>query len=143
MKNIHFDNLYSKWYYIPVLSVSVLLIASFILFRESEYAHLFYIFSTVLSVSLITRNFWYKAYVQYNSNRISIRINTSSQINLKFDGITKIEHQVDQLLITENAKVHLINIQHINPEDVQKLVNLLVERTSAFYEDIRELTYYK
>jgi hypothetical protein len=143
MKSIHFDNLSSKWYYIPVLGLVVLLLGSYFLFRGHEIAHLFYIFSTLISVILISRNFWYKAYVQYNKSRILMRINTSSQISLKFDSITKIEHQNNKLLITENTKIHPIDIEDVNPADVQKLVNLIVKNSNAFYEDARQITYYK
>lgn len=72
-----------------------------------------------------------------------MRINTSSQISLKFDSITKIKHQNDKLLITENAKIHPIDIEDVNPADIQKLVNLIVNYSEAFYEDARQLTYYK
>ncbi len=72
-----------------------------------------------------------------------MRINTSSQISLKFDSITKIEHQNNKLLITENAKIYPIDIEDVNPADVQKLVNLIVKNSNAFYEDARQITYYK
>ncbi|GGE04503.1 hypothetical protein [Psychroflexus salis] len=143
MKSIHFDNLLSKWYYLPVLGLVVLLLGSYFLFREHEDAYIFYLFSTLISVILISRNFWYKAYVQYNKSRILMRINTSSQISLEFGSITHIKHEAEKLSLTENAKIHQIDIEDVQPADVQKLVNLIVRYSEAFYEDARQVAYYE
>lgn len=143
MKSIHFDNLSSKWYYLLVIGVVILLLGLYFLFRNHEDAHLFYLFSTFISVILISRNFWYKAYVQYNKSRILIRINTSSQISLEFDKITHIKHETKTLLITANAKIHPIDIDDVKPADVQKLVSLIIKHSNAFYEDARHVSYYK
>ena len=143
MKSIHFDNLSSKWYYLPVIGLVALLLGLYFLFRDHEDAHLFYLFSTLISVILISRNFWYKAYVQHNKSRILMRINTSSQISLEFDSITHIKHEAKKLSITENAKIHEIDTEGVKPADVQKLVNLIVKYSEAFYEDARQVAYYK
>jgi hypothetical protein len=144
MKNIHFDNLYSKKYYIPVILILVVLII--LIIKDSgqgEYAKVYSTILSLLSVILISRTFWYKNYVQHTSSRILIRMNRFSSINLDFDSITEIKHTETKLEITEKGKTHNVQIEGINPEHVQKLFNLLVERSHAQYEDISNLSYYE
>lgn len=86
---------------------------------------------------------WYKAHVQYNTSRVSIKINSKSHINIKFDNLTNIEYAKDKLILTENTKTHKIDIGDVNPQDVQKLVNVMVKRSEAFYKDSSHLKYYE
>lgn len=143
MKNIHFDNLYSKKHYLPVLfGVGVLLVLYFI-FKDTEHSKLFTLLLNFFALILISRMFWYKAHVQYSTSRISIKINSKSHINIMFDNLTNIEYAKDKLILTENTKTHKIGIEEVNPKDVQKLVNILVERSEAFYKDSSNLKYYE
>lgn len=143
MKNIHFDNLHSKKNYLTVLSgVGILLILYFIL-KDTEQEKIFFLILNLFSLILISRMFWYKAHVQYSASRISIKINNKSHINIKFDDMTHIEYGNTELIIKENAKTHKIDVEDVNPVDVQKLVNILVERSEAFYKDSSKLNYYE
>jgi hypothetical protein len=144
MKNIHFDNLYSKKYYIPVIVVMLVMLFLMISYSgDGEHTKVYSTILSLLSVIIISRSFWYKNYVQHTSSRILIRTNRFSSINLEFDKITEIKHSKTTLEITEKGKIHTIQIESINPEDVQKLVNLLVERSQAQYEDSFNLSYYE
>lgn len=144
MKVIHFDNLYTKWYYKPILVLNaVLLIYVIITFGNGEYALEFLFISLLSSLILLARMFFFKTYVQDNSSRIFIRVNTTSGINLKFENITHIEQSEKELIIKNESKTHRINIEGINPKDIQRLVSLMVERSDAFYTDSSKLNYYE
>lgn len=143
MKNIHFDNLTSKKHYLPILfGVGVLLVLYFI-FKDTEHEKLLILILNLFALILLSRMFWYKAHVQYNTSRISIKINSKSHINIKFNDLTDIEYAKHQIILTENTKILKIDIEDVNPQDVQKLVNVMVERSEAFYKDSSHLKYYE
>ncbi|MBZ9651344.1 hypothetical protein [Psychroflexus montanilacus] len=144
MKSIHFDNLSSKKHYLPILfGVGVLLVLYFI-FKGTKHEKLLILILNLFAFISLFRMFWYKAHVQYNtSRRILTRINSTSQINIIFDNLTDIEYAKDKLILTENTKTHKIDIEDVNPNDVQKLINLMIQRSEAFYKDSSHLKYYE
>lgn len=143
MKSIHFDNLSSKKHYLPILfGVGVLLVLYFI-FKGTKHEKLLILILNLFALILLSRMFWYEAHVQYNTSRISIKINSKSHIHIKFNDLTDIEYAKHQLILTENTKTHKIDVEDVNPNDVQKLVNVMVERSEAFYKDSSHLKYYE
>lgn len=143
MKSIHFDNLSSIKHYLPILfGVGVLLVLYFI-FKGTKHEKLLILILNLFALISLFRMFWNKAHVQYNMSRISIKINSKSHIHIKFDNLTDIEYAKHQLILIENTKTHKIDIEDVNPNDVQKLINLMVQRSEAFYKDSSHLKYYE
>lgn len=144
MKNIHFDKLSSRWYYWMILSITAVLLVYFMFTAgKGRYASESLFFINFTALILLSRNYWYSTYVQYTKHRISIRINTTSRVGINFDDLTDVEIANAKLILTSKAKTYTIDIEDVNPKDVQKLVNLLVERTEAFYKDSGSQAYYE
>lgn len=143
MKRIYFDDLHAKWYSIPLLAITIAALVYF-LFTSGQglYAKEVFFVSLCFSSFSLARKFWHKAYVSATPSRISIRINSTSQLNIKFDDITHIEYAKTKLIIKENSKTHTIDVEDIRPKDIMKLVQLLIDRSDAFYQDTSTLTYY-
>lgn len=143
MKNIHFDNLYARGYYIPVLLGLMIFLILHLIFEDTEHAKFFNLILNFVALILLSRMFWYKAHVQYNTSRISIKINSKSHINIKYDDITHIDYAEKKLIIKENTKTHTIDLEDIHPKDVQNLISLMIERSDAFHTDSSKLNYYE
>ncbi|MBZ9627393.1 hypothetical protein LB450_04690 [Psychroflexus sp. CAK1W] len=143
MKDIHFGNLYARRYFMPVLLGLTIFLILYLIFEDTGHAKFFNLILNFVALILLSRMFWYKAHVQYNTSRISIKIISRSHINIKYDDITHIDYAETKLIIKENTKTHTINLEGVNPKDIQRLVSLMVERSDAFYTDSSKLNCYE
>lgn len=143
MKRIHFVNLYSKSNLLPVLFGVVVIFILYAFLVNSDYEWYIMLLLNGFALILLSRVFWYKILVQYNTDRISMRINSKRHLTLKFDDLTEIRYNTDELLLTENTKRHRIGLDGINPKDIQKLIQILVKRSDAVYKDLEGLYYYE
>lgn len=144
MKSIHFENLHTKRYYVLLLVINAVILIYFIATAgNGKCAKELFFITLLFSFIGLGRKLWFKTYVHCTSRRILTRINSTSQINIIFDNLTDIEYAKDKLILTENTKTHKIDIEDVNPNDVQKLINLMIQRSEAFYKDSSHLKYYE
>lgn len=142
MKTIKFDKLHTKKRYIITGIGLFTLFVFYFTFKDSVHLWVFNLITSFAAVILISRPFWYEAYVQYTKQRISIRINNTSQVGINFDDLMNIENARTKLILSTKSKTHTIDVEDVNPKDVQKLVDLLVDRSEAFYRDSTNIKYY-
>ena len=132
MKNINFQDLTSKKNIFVVSFLAICMIFMFLnMFEIFKFENIrtnkililiFFIGLTLYS----SRIFWYKNVVQWNRKGMAIRINSFMGKSISFDEIRKViftEKQID--IIEFSGKKHIINLENINVESIDKLKEIL------------------
>ncbi|SNV32269.1 Uncharacterised protein [Chryseobacterium taklimakanense] len=79
---------------------------------------------------IFSKMFWFKNYVQWNRKGIMIKLNNSWGKNYKFEEISNFNLQNNELIISKfNGQINAFNLQNIEPESINKLINILKANT--------------
>tara|TARA_R110002111_G_C5682193_1_gene343883 strand:- start:21 stop:440 length:420 start_codon:yes stop_codon:yes gene_type:complete len=136
MKQIHFDNLGKKNYWILLIFLSLIfifigLIEPFEFENEKIYK---YISATgfFLQAIYFSKLFWYKNTVQWNDKGIVIRIKSFLGKSLRFDEIKATELNGEILTLTKyDGKIITIDLNEFVESDTQKLNEIMIKNTIA------------
>ncbi|WP_095069409.1 hypothetical protein [Chryseobacterium taklimakanense] len=136
MKKIRFDQLNfksNKAQFFLMILAGILIFLNFLeIFNNSDpriekYSNAIAYF--ILMV-IFSKMFWFKNYVQWNRKGIMIKLNNSWGKNYKFEEISNFNLQNNELIISKfNGQINAFNLQNIEPESINKLINILKANT--------------
>lgn len=134
MKRIYFDHKID-W----LMLIFIVLAAGFYVIAHSDWFDLeegqrkfLFLLGGILNVIVLTKMLWYKYYVRWNSNAITIKFKTFSSHTLPFEKIEAFEFTESQLIIQRTRKKEIrIPTEGIVEEDLQKLEGILINHTQT------------
>ena len=99
---------------------------------EHSYTGFFALLGGILNVVALSKIFWYRYYVRWNSKHIFIRIKSFSGHSFRFEEIKHFEISESRLVIRKINSSKKIDIptSEIAKEDLDRLENILQEHTS-------------
>lgn len=133
MKRIHFDhNVDWQMLILIFLAIFIYVLAyNNWLGLEQEQANFFLTLGGLLNVVGLSKIFWYKYYVRWNSKSIMLRLDSFFGHTLSFSSIKAFEFKDSQLVIQKvktNKKI-VIPTAGIAEEDLQRLKSILERHT--------------
>lgn len=135
MKQIHFNNLNKKNYWILLLILSLICIVigafkPFETLNNTTYKYIS-ICGFLLQVLYFSKLFWHKNTVQWNNKGIVIRIESFFGKSLRFDEIQETTLNKNTLVLTkiDSNKVE-IDLSKIEAKDAKKLNAILIKYTT-------------
>ena len=135
MNRIHFDQKVD-WPLLTILLIPIgfYFVASYGLFGlDKSWSRFFLTIAGVLNVVGLSKTFWYKYYVRWNSKVITIKFNSFSGRFIRFADIKYFKLSESELVISKHSsgKKIVIPTSGIAEEDLQTLENILRTHTET------------
>ena len=134
MKRIKFENFSLNWYRIGTLFFAFIFImigsGLFFSFKSQP----LFIIGLLLVIFELSRIFWFKHFVKYNSKGIYIRINSFLGKTFNFKNITQVKVTSKHMKITHNGNVCIIDLNRIDRNDVDDLAEIIIKNSNAQYK---------
>lgn len=144
MKRIKFEKFYLNWYRLTsvILALPLIVLGSGLFFGfKSPWLILL---GFILILFELSRLFWFKNYVKYNSKLIYIRINSALGKTFNFNDITAVNVTSDEMTITSKGDHYRINLHRIDRNDIDDLAEIIVEESGAKYtSEVMDEIFYK
>jgi hypothetical protein len=144
LKRIKFKEFSLNWYSIIslIFAVALIMFGSGIFLDYINFVLVFFGFLIILFY--LSRFFWYKNYVKYNSKSVFIRINTFLGKSFKFDDIKKVKVTSSEMIITTNSINHIIDLHKIDRNDIDDMADILIDNSKAEYtSEVMHEKFYK
>jgi hypothetical protein len=114
-----------------IIAVIFLIGGSGVFFDYNNFALVF--LSILIILFDLSRFFWYKNYVRYNSKIILIKINMNWGKTFVFDDIKKVKVTSSEMIITTKSTNYTIDLYKIDRNDIDDLADILVGNSGAKY----------
>ena len=133
MKRIKFDHKLDRLMLIILFAAILCYLISFYnLFGiEDRHNKIFALFGGLLNVVALSKMFWYKLYVRWNSKAITIQFNYFSGRTIPFADIETFEFSDSALIISKRRKrkKFFFTTSGIAEEDLRRLESILLKNT--------------
>jgi hypothetical protein len=144
MKRIKFEKIAFNKYSLVlwIFAILLILLGSGLLYN---YDSIFLVFIGVLIMVIdLSRFFWFKNSVKYNSKVVYIRLNSLLGKKFTFNTITNVKVTSKQMIITANNTEHVIDLYRIDRNDIDDLADIVVDKSGADYEsDVMHEQFYQ